>query len=321
MMNEFLDDDQSSIDSSIDENDDCVWDEIRKQQQEEEDDLKKQDYEENQIMTTVDRLKQHAQKYEYEKDLLLEDNDYDVDEDILDLLEDSDYSPKYLTEEKLKGNIPNISFDDIFIIKPERHRHDYKKKEGIGYMLTRLKNLESLYIHQLFFKYNIDVKMRSLNLASYIYELNQICGLLLVVDKSDHEFVYLLLYILMCKTFLKPNSENDDKKFIVMEKKIVFLKKIMKENVTKSQIEFLETKKILYKVEKENENENIFCLTIIIPIEKYLEMFDDDVKIGFNHRQNLDVQQKSTIHYLELLKKHVNKSKDEEFFKELLDEL
>jgi len=41
--------------------------------------------------------------------------------------------------------LENIPYNDLFVLKPKREK---KKIEGVGYMIQKIKNLESYYVLQ-----------------------------------------------------------------------------------------------------------------------------------------------------------------------------
>jgi len=261
-------------------------------------------------------LANSSQQYDYVGDFLIEDDTFNLDEDMMDLIDEID-QPRHMSEKELSFGVPSISFEDIFILKPERQK-PLTKKEGIGYMLTRLRNLESLFILQLLYKYDMTTKNRTMNLSSFILELRQLNNLLNKCDRSDYEVIYLLLYILLCKTFLKPNNEINEKQFFVNDREIFCVKNILKkdDNVTRKQIEQLNARKLIHSLK--SLKDNILCFSVIITIEKQLELFGYDVLKNYDSRHDMDLSDKAKKIYFDICQKYEDKTKDDDLIDDLL---
>jgi len=132
---------------------------------------------------------------------------------------------QYLTSElyPIKGSEVKIS--DIFVCKPNQNKKP--KSEGAGYILTKFKNEECVYIQEQFFNYNIDRSMSYLTIANYIENIKYITSILNERINKKYFFqidrIMLFLYKLLCKTFILTKSGNlDTKTFKVKDKKIIF---------------------------------------------------------------------------------------------------
>jgi len=52
---------------------------------------------------------------------------------------------KYHAAESINIKLPNIPYNDLFVLKPKKEK---RKIEGVGYMIQKLRNLEDYYIIQ-----------------------------------------------------------------------------------------------------------------------------------------------------------------------------
>jgi len=108
--------------------------------------------------STADILKREAYSRSVKDDFLIDVSDYDIPnmEATMNILEET---PTYTTAHYFGKELLNIittetTMKDIFVLPPEKKKIE-KLKEGTGYLLTKIKTIESYYVIQQHFKYNI----------------------------------------------------------------------------------------------------------------------------------------------------------------------
>jgi hypothetical protein len=219
-----------------------------------------------QIDNTETTLKKAAQNMVFDdsfNDLIEEDNtdiakigNMMLEFDDFDIIEEEFGRGQYLREElySIKGS--EVKLSDIFVSKPEKNKK--QKKEGAGYMLTKLCDEESIYIQSLFFQKNIDRTTTYLSLPNFIQNLNYIVAIInhkLINNDTDIQSSLLFLYKLLCKTFiLNKCNDHDTKTFKIVDRKIVFCLRV-ENNYTSEQIKkLLEKNLIMEKIETKLTN-------------------------------------------------------------------
>jgi len=161
-------------------------------------------------------------------DFLEEYEEYDVPilTDTIGLIdEEENYhytESKYFNKEQLNIGGFDVKLRDIFVTPP---KSKWKRKEGVGYMLTQLKNLDSYYIIQLFYQFEISKHPNYCTLSNFIKNLDYMIDLLDYNSekKSDHDhYCYLYLYKLLCSTFITNEiNDKDEKRFFIQDGKII----------------------------------------------------------------------------------------------------
>jgi len=170
-------------------------------------------------LSTAEILKREAYSRTTENDFLLDMGEYEIPniETTIDILEEK---PTYTTAHYFGKELLNIinletTMKDIFVLPPEK-RNAKKLREGAGYLLTKLKTIESYYVTQQCFKYNIPMNVNYYTIGNFLTNLNLLLGMIDYceekMDFSSLKWLVIILYKLLCKSFLSQNNHDLDEK-------------------------------------------------------------------------------------------------------------
>jgi len=203
-------------------------------------------------LSTAEILKREAYSRTTENDFLLDMGEYEIPniETTIDILEEK---PTYTTAHYFGKELLNIinletTMKDIFVLPPEK-RNAKKLREGAGYLLTKLKTIESYYVTQQCFKYNIPMNVNYYTIGNFLTNLNLLLGMIDYceekMDFSSLKWLVIILYKLLCKSFLSQNNHDlDEKSFFVLKGEIILYLKKEKKSFKETQIQNLMKKNV-----------------------------------------------------------------------------
>lgn len=124
---------------------------------------------------------------------------------------------RYYQEEILTLGGFDVTMDDIFVKKPKL---TVQKKEGFGYMLSRLMNQESLKLKQILYDCDISELPQYLTIGNFVEQLEYFistyneCNDKKNKDKKSKETKYCLLGLwkLLTNTFITESTNEYNKK-------------------------------------------------------------------------------------------------------------
>jgi len=223
---------------------------------------------------------------------------------------------QYLTKEVYPTKGPEVKVSDIFITKPIFNSKK-EKKEGAGYMLTKLKNEESIYVQQQFFRKEIERTMNYISLSNFVENLKYVTQILedqIQNNKYDQiENSLLFLYKLLCKTFILSKASELDTKTFIVEKGLITFCLVVENKYTEEQIKKLVDRNIIldhYTIEGKN------ILKVKCTEAVYQKQYEKDIKSGVDTKISLflsNIVNKQLMNYYSVLT-----SKSEELFDDLL---
>jgi len=156
---------------------------------------------------------------------------------------------KYFGNELLNIGGFDVKLTDILVTNPNKTiKEEKNKKEGMGYMLTKLKSMESYFLNQLFFEQNISKTPNYMTISNFIKNLEQLVQLYefyYIIDELDALFtISLCLYKLLCHTFITKNeTKYNIKDFYIQNRKIIYCFNIDVNEITTTQHGLLKKKK------------------------------------------------------------------------------
>jgi len=241
-------------------------------------------------LSTAEILKREAYSRTTENDFLLDMGEYEIPniETTIDILEEK---PTYTTAHYFGKELLNIinletTMKDIFVLPPEK-RNAKKLREGAGYLLTKLKTIESYYVTQQCFKYNIPMNVNYYTIGNFLTNLNLLLGMIDYceekMDFSSLKWLVIILYKLLCKSFLSQNNHDlDEKSFFVLKGEIILYLKKEKKSFKETQIQNLMKKSLLLNYTKEDN-----YLYIKVNYQLFEKQFNKDILINIEKKQSL----------------------------------
>jgi len=206
--------------------------------------------------TISEMLREQADQIKFDEDFLINDDEYDVpnmeSSEFIEESEDKQYTiSKYFGEELLNIGGFDVKLADILVLNPNKDNkkeRNNNKKEGVGYMLTRLKCFETYFMNQLFFEQNISKTPIYMTLGNYLKSLEQITQLyeyyFTIEDENALFILSLCLYKQLCQTFItKSETIHDIKDFYVENRNLIYCVKVLKEDISDEHLKVLEKKK------------------------------------------------------------------------------
>lgn len=180
--------------------------------------------------STADILKREAYSRSVKDDFLIDVSEYDIPnmETTMNILEET---PTYTTAHYFGKELLNIittetTMKDIFVLPPEKKKIE-KLKEGTGYLLTKIKTIESYYVIQQHFKYNIPLTTNYYTIGNFLINLKLLLEMIdyyeIKKDYATLKWLIIILYKLLCKSFLSYNHHSLDEKAFFVNKGIVTL--------------------------------------------------------------------------------------------------
>jgi hypothetical protein len=239
---------------------------------------------------------------------ILEGQDYDFGEDYFG-------KGQYLTEEMLTIKGVEVKLSDIFVNKPEKKIKN--KKEGAGYILTQLKNEESIYIQNSFFKKSVEKTNSYLSLGNYIYNLKYIIN---IINKKlqNNDMVLnsalIFLYKILCKTFILTKvNDLDNKTFKIIDRTITTCLKI-ENNYNNDKIRILIEKNLILDqyIALDKNYLIIKCNETI-----FEKQYDKDINSGIDNKKLIFLSEEINK---ELTNYYVNNNRNPQILEELLNQ-
>jgi len=193
-----------------------------------------------------------------------------------DIMMEKKKETQYLSKENLIYEGIDVKLSDIFITRPKKD----KKTEGTGYMMNKLKNLESPYIQQLFFKY--DVESTTINMSIQNYKKNLTRAIEFISDINNNEdntqtYGLIYLYKLLCKTFIKYKSKEEDIKTFRVKDRAIILCLIYENDFEPNKFNLLLNKNLIIDKTMINDVEYLVIKCNDIIFEKH---FQEDINLG-----------------------------------------
>jgi len=219
-----------------------------------------------------DILKKTALEMDFEDDFLIDDEPSvpimmdEIDEDFPIV------QPTYIGKEMVNLQSANIPYTDIFVEKPKR-KH-VKNKEGVGHMLSRLKNQKPLYLKIMMNDKDIPTIPLYMNIMNMVIELNVLKKYFENSEKLKQEERYCVcfkLYKLLCETFIILG--DSEIAYSSKERKVQLLRKFEIEELSDKQLDQCKKSK-RYFGERENS------VYIEINYEQALKIYQNEITEG-----------------------------------------
>jgi len=157
-----------------------------------------------------------------------DDADFPIDEllenPMMDEEKETHLDPQYYSTDYLNIGGYDVILDDIFVKRPTQEKSQRKKKEGVGYMYTRLMSTAPLLIIQQQFEYNITTIPQYISVGAFIDQLNYYNDLLKATTDIDTKIeIAFGFHTLFTNTFITESTNKHNVKYsYFQDRQIIF---------------------------------------------------------------------------------------------------